>query len=61
MLLIDVPRPLHRVQIPGTMDDEVDWGADEPVDEWRRGAVSAGADDEDVMSLDGAEVDEEGE
>ncbi|ORX33901.1 hypothetical protein BD324DRAFT_653600 [Kockovaella imperatae] len=39
------------------MEDEVDWGAidNTETDEWRRGGVQAGAEDEDVMSLDGAE------
>lgn len=40
-------------------DEEVDWGLDEPVDDWRgNGGIDGGEDD--VISLDGMEADPEG-
>ncbi|KAK8847418.1 hypothetical protein IAR55_005276 [Kwoniella newhampshirensis] len=39
---------------------EVDWGIDEPVDEWRGAGRVGDGDDDDVISLDGIEVDGEG-
>jgi hypothetical protein len=36
-------------------DEEVDWGMDENVDEWRGNGVTGGAVDDDVLSLGGEE------